>query len=257
MILFLICLILLLACWGSFLNFLAYRLVHDVSFAKPRSICPTCHYQIAWFDLIPIISWLNLRGICRNCRKPISKLYPAIELATILIGLALVYFCNPIDLPAYFIFSSALLIVIRTDLQTMLISRFTTLFLIPVPIILSLAKFNHQPLLAITITQVLSGIFLGYTLLFLINKIAWLITKQDGLGQGDIDLLTMIGAFTGAYGVWLSLMIGSILGSIIGVTLIYAGKSKLQTKIPFGPFLAVGAIIYILFQNQLLALLFT
>lgn len=257
MILFLICLISLLACWGSFLNFLAYRLVHDVSFAKPRSICPHCHYQIAWFDLIPIISWLNLHGICRNCHKPISKLYPAIELGTIITGLALIYFCKPIDLAAYFIFSSALLVVIRTDLQTMLISRFTTLFLIPIPIVLSLIKFNNQPLLPITITQVFAGFFLGYALLLSIKKIAWLITKQDSLGQGDIDLLATIGAFTGVYGVWLSLMIGSILGSIIGVTLIYAGKSKLQTKIPFGPFLATGALIYILFQNQLLALIFT
>lgn len=257
MVLFLICLISLLACWGSFLNFLAYRLVHDVSFAEPRSICPHCHYQIAWFDLIPIFSWLNLHGICRNCTQPISKLYPAIELATILTGSALVYFCSPQDWLAYFILISALLITIRTDLQTMLISRLTTLFLIPVPIVLSLAKFNHQPLLPITITQVIAGAFLGYFMLFLINKVAWLITKQDGLGQGDIDLLATIGAFTGIYGAWLSLMIGSILGSIIGVFLIYTGKSKLQTKIPFGPFLAIGAIIYILFQNQLLALLFS
>jgi len=254
--LFLICLIPLLACWGSFLNFLAYRLVYDVSFAAPRSICPNCHYQIAWFDLIPIFSWFNLRGICRNCSQPISKLYPAIEIATILTGLALVYLCNPADLLAYFIFVSALLIIIRTDLQTMLISRITTLFLIPVPIILSLAKFNGEPLLPITIAQVISGIFLGYLILFLINKIAFLITRTDSIGQGDIDLLATIGAFTGVYGVWLSLMIGSIFGSIIGIILIYTGESKLQTKIPFGPFLATGAILYILFQNQLLVLLF-
>jgi len=256
-ILFLICLILFLACWGSFLNFLAYRLVHDISFAKARSICPKCHYQIAWFDLIPIISWLNLQGICRNCQKTISKLYPIIEFLTILIGVALFYLCNPEDWIAYFIFISALLVVIRTDLQTMLISRFTTLFLIPVPIILSLVRFNNYPLLPITITQSINGIFWGYSILFLINKITWLIAKKDGLGQGDIDLLAMIGAFSGIYGVWLSLMIGSILGSIIGITLIYSGKSKLQTKLPFGPFLAIGAIVYILFQNQLLTLLFT
>ena len=256
MILFLICLILFLACWGSFLNFLAYRLVHDVSFTKSRSICPNCHYQIAWFDLIPIISWFNLRGLCRSCHQPISKLYPMIELVTILTGLMLFYFGRPEDLVAYFIFISALLIIIRTDLQTMLISRFTTLFLIPIPIILSLTKFNSYPLLPITIMQAINGIFWGYSILFIINKIAWLITKKDGVGQGDIDLLAMIGAFSGIYGVWLSLMIGSILGSITGIILICTGQSKLQTKLPFGPFLAIGAIIYILFQNQLLTLLF-
>lgn len=250
--------ILLLACWGSFLNFLAYRLVHDISFGHARSICPSCKYQIAWFDLFPIISWLILRGKCRNCILPISIIYPIIELATILVGLGLIYLIHPSYFLSSFILISALLITIRTDLETMLISRFTTLFLIPVAFIFSLTYFGHEPLLSVTISESIKGTVFGYLLLFLINKTFLFLTKKNGLGEGDMELLAMIGAFTGIIGAWVSLMLGSIMGSIIGILMIYQQRQNLQfdTKIPFGPFLAISAIIYVLFQNQLLTLLF-
>jgi len=254
--LLLIYLILLLACWGSFLNFLAYRLVHDLSFGKLRSVCPRCLYQIAWFDLIPVLSWCNLRGKCRNCVLPISKLYPIIELGTIVILLALYYTTPSAYLPAYFIFISALLVIIRTDLETMLISRFTTLFLIPIALVFSLTYFKNSQLLPITILESILGTVFGYLILYLVNKIFFLVTKKEGMGQGDMDLLATIGAFTGIMGAWISLMVGSITGSIVGIIMLYFGNSKMNTKIPFGPFLALGAIIYTIFQTQILTFLF-
>lgn len=256
MSLFIIYIAALLLCWGSFLNFIAYRLVHDVSFRRLRSFCPNCNYQIAWFDLLPVLSWLKLRGRCRNCLLPVSILYPAIELTTVLIGFGLIYLTQVEHLLAYFIFVSALLITIRTDLETMLISRFTTLFLIPIAFIFSLTYFGHDPLLPINISDSIRGALFGFFILYLTNQIFLLLTKKDGMGQGDIDLLAMIGAFTGITGAWISLMIGSITGSFIGITMIYAGSYKLNTKVPFGPFLAFGAIVYTLFQNQLLRFIF-
>ncbi len=255
--LMLICLILLLASWGSFLNFLAYRLVHDMSFRKQRSICPNCKTQLAWYDLFPIFSWLYLTGKCRTCQKPISLLYPIIELLTVTVGLALFYLISPIYWLAYFVFFSALIVTIRTDLQTMLISRFVTLFLLPVPIILSLVTYHGESLLPITTNQVLLGASIGYLILYLINKFFWLLTSKDGMGQGDMDLLCLIGSFTGIYGAWICLMLSSMLGSIFGISLIILGKSQLQAKLPFGPFLALSAIIYTLFQNQILTLIFS
>ena len=249
-------LIALLACWGSFLNSLAYRLVHENSFAKLRSFCPNCHYSLAWFDLLPIISWCILHGKCRNCRQPISKLYPLMELATILVGLRLIYVTPPNYLLAYAIFCSALLITIRTDLQTMLISRFATLFLIPIACALSLIRIKNHFLLPITTLAVLQGALFGYFILYLTNKLFWLFTKKQGMGEGDMELLAMIGAFTGPVGAWVSLMLGAILGSFIGVILIYKNSHHAGSKIPFGPFLAASAILYILFQNQILNFLF-
>lgn len=244
--------ILVLACWGSFLNFLAYRLVHDLPFSKQRSLCPHCHYQIAWYDLVPILSWLNLKGRCRNCKKSISILYLLIELLTIILGLLVFYLISPSCWLATFILFSALLITIRTDLETLLISRFVTLFLIPVPIVLSLVNLKPQALLCVNLTQALSGAGFGYLILFLINQIFKLCTKKEGIGQGDMELLALIGAFTGVYGVWMTLTLGSILGSLIGLLLIGINQLNRQTKLPFGPFLAISAILYVLFQNQLL-----
>lgn len=251
-----IILIFLLACWGSFLNSLAYRLIYTDSFSKCRSFCPSCRNEIFWYDLIPILSWCLLHGRCRNCHQPISKLYPLIEFLTIIVGLGLVYTCLPETIFAYSIFCSALIITIRTDLQTMLISRFTTIFLIPVAWILSLLHWGSYFLLPISIVSSIKGALFGYLILYLTNKFFWLFTKKQGMGEGDIELLAMIGSFIGVTGAWVTLMLGSILGSLVGIVLIYCTTHQSDSKIPFGPFLAISAIIYILCQNQILKFLF-
>jgi leader peptidase (prepilin peptidase) / N-methyltransferase len=223
---------------------LAYRLVHDVYLFKKRSFCPKCHNTIYWHDNIPVISWFILKGKCRYCGESISKLYPFIELLSVLLFVPLFYKFTFPFLLSYFIFFSALLITIRSDLETLLISRFATIFLIPLAFVLS--YFNWLP---ITINQSLIGALFGYGLLFLISKIFTLITKKQGIGEGDFELLAFIGSFTGAMGVWISLLIGSIGGSITGIILLLLGKLKFTNKIPFGPFLAFAAIIYILFKD--------
>lgn len=241
----------LFLCWGSFLNVVAYRLVHDESFIAPRSRCPDCKHQLAWYDLIPILSWLMLRGSCRYCKQPISRLYPFIECATTL-ALVLLYIQTPQHyFLAYALFFSALIINIRTDLETMLISRFVSLFLIPLGFILS--AYN---LLPITLTQSVLGAALGYGVFYITSRLFHLITGKEGMGQGDVELLAFIGSFTGTIGCWITILVGSISGSIIGISIILLLKKDKNTRIPFGPFLAFGAIAYVLYSRQLTALLF-
>src|SRR2546428_8423420 len=127
---FFILLLLLSLCWGSFLNVVGYRLMKDEHLLD-RSRCIHCKHQIAWYDLIPVISYFMLKGKCRACRQPISGLYPFIELFTTMSMLLLYYLVDFEYFIAYFLFFSALIITIRTDLETMLISRWVTLVLVP------------------------------------------------------------------------------------------------------------------------------
>ena len=239
----------LFLCWGSFLNILSYRFIKKISIISPRSFCPHCKVTIAWYDNIPIFSWLALGGVGRHCKKPISILYPTIELLTVLL-FSLLYFWVPTHyfIP-YFIFFSALVVTIRTDLEYMLISRLVTIFLIPLGL-----GFSMINLLPISIVDSMLGALVGYSFLFSISFLFHLFTGKKGMGQGDLDLLAFIGSFTGIIGCWISLLIGSIVGSFIGLGYLLLYRPQEQVKIPFGPFLVAGAVSFVLFQESLLRL---
>ena len=234
-------------CWGSFLNMLAYRLIRFKKIWITRSFCPQCKKTIFWYDNIPVISFLLLRGKCRFCKAPISFLYPFIEIFTTVVMLAL-YYTVPIQyFPAYFIFFSALIITFRTDIQFMLISRFTTIFLIPLGFL-----FSITGLLPISFLNSLLGTLIGYGLLLIVSYIFHYLMGKQGVGQGDLELLAFIGSFIGVTGCWISLFLGSIMGSLFGTLYMIITKQKLTTKMPFGHFLAIGAILYVLFETPLL-----
>ena len=152
--------------------------------------------------------------------------------------------------PAYFLFFSALIVTIRSDLETMLISRFVSLFLVPVGCILSF--FGYLPL---SLTQSILGALFGYFILFAIAAIFKKLSGKEGMGQGDIELLAFIGSFLGITGAWLSLFIGSIAGSLIGLIILARNHHAPGKRIPFGPFLALGAISFVLFHEKLIALI--
>lgn len=238
-------------CWGSFLNVIAYRLMfHEISFFSPRSHCPYCKQIIAWYDNIPVLSWLLLLGKCRHCKKTISWLYPFIELLTAVSFWLLIERIHPIYLPAYTLFFSALIISIRTDLETLLISRFVTLWLIPLGFI-----FSYYGLLPISLQQSIFGAISAFVCLFTIAQVYYLLTKKVGMGQGDVELLAFIGSFIGIIGWWMSLLIASCTGTLIGIGIAFLHKkSFVGVKIPFGPFLAFGAILYVLFQSKIVSL---
>lgn len=237
---------LIFLCWGSFLNVVGYRLVEGTTLLG-RSACPYCKKHIAWYDLIPILSWLILKMRCRSCHKTISYLYPTIELLTALIMTAMLIYIQPTYWLAYFLFFSALIVTIRTDAEYMLISTYMTLYLMPIGILLSIFKF-----LPLNPVNSILGTIAGYAVLWFIAHVFKRTRKKEGLGQGDIDLLAMIGAFTGLLGVWITLFLGALFGSIIGLTIALC-KKKHDIAIPFGPWLALGAIIYVFFQEYLIA----
>ncbi|MFZ5953603.1 MAG: prepilin peptidase [Candidatus Dependentiae bacterium] len=239
----------LFLCWGSFLNVVGYRIIRGLSVVAPRSYCPHCRKTIYWYDNIPVISWLKLNGVCRHCKKPISFLYPFIELITALSLTTVALLVPHHYFLSFFIFFSALIVTTRTDLEKMLISRFMTLFLVPLGI--GFASFG---LLPIDLLDSLIGALAGYGLLWLTKTIFYRFKGQEGLGQGDLDLLCFIGSFTGLFGIWFSLLIGSVTGSIVGIVYLITHKKTREVKIPFGPFLALGAMSYVLLSPYLLLL---
>jgi len=240
----------LFLCWGSFLNVVSYRLIKRISIISPRSFCPHCTNTINWYDNIPVISWLALAGACRYCKKKISILYPTIEILTACL-LSLLYFSVPMHyFVPYFIFFSGLIVTIRTDLEFMLISRLVTIFLIPLGFL-----FSKGGLLPINTMDSILGACGGYLFLFTIRSLFHLITGKEGMGQGDLELLAFIGSFIGIVGCWASLLIGSLTGSFIGLGYFLFYRPTTAMKIPFGPFLAGGAISFVLLQELLLRLL--
>ena len=240
-------------CWGSFLNVLAYRLILGQSIVKPQSSCPKCKKLIAWYDNIPVLSWLFLAGKCRNCKKSISFLYPFIEIFTTVILLLLYIYIPHHYFLAYFIFFSALIVTIRSDLETMLISRFMTMYLAPLGFF-----FSAYHMLPLSIIESICGAIFGYFFLQIINVIFKYLRNIDGIGEGDFDLLLFIGSFTGIIGCWTSITLGSLIGTLYGITSLISitsndknTQSLHATKIPFGPFLAYGAIVFVFIQKYI------
>lgn len=154
-------------------------------------------------------------------------------------------------IPAYFIFFSALIVTIRSDIETMLISRYVTLCLIPIGILAS-----YLELLPISTTESITSAVIAGGILWLIGQLFYLCTHRVGLGQGDIDLIAFIGSFTGLMGTWVTVMLGSILGTFFGLGLILTTGQKKSLPIPFGPFLAISAMVYVLYAPQIIIVLF-
>jgi leader peptidase (prepilin peptidase) / N-methyltransferase len=240
--------VILSACWGSFLNVLAYRLVCNQSVILPCSHCAQCKQSLVWYDMIPIFSWVWLRGHCRTCGTYISWLYPFIELISALLFSLLWYRIDSHYFVAYALFFSALIITIRTDLEHMLISRFATTFLIPLGITAAFTGF-----IPLTPVQSMLGTFCGYFFLFSIATLFKWFTNKEGMGAGDFDLMALIGSFTGLLGVWIAILIGSTLGSLVGLFFLVVLKKDRSFKIPFGLFLAGGAISYVLYAKIILS----
>jgi len=234
--------ILIFLAWGSYLNSLGYRLLQPHFFLKSRSFCPECLHQIAWYDNIPLISWILLKAHCRSCKQPISWLYPFIEIITT-ISFCMIYTHLPDhDWLSHGIFFSTLILTIRTDFQAMLISRFTTIYLIPFIFLGALLQ-----LIPISLPQSIIGACFGYSLMWLIQKIALITTQKDSLGQGDLELLAYIGSFVGSFGCWITLSLGSILGMLC-TTIYICCTQKRVTHVPFGPYLCIACMIFIFYK---------
>ncbi len=231
-------------CLGSFLNMLAYRLVHDKSLLIPRSFCPSCFNIIAWYDNVPVVSYLILGGRARCCKNNISWLYPIIELITPLLVVLLWLKYGSLNQHHYFftyLFAvSALIVSVRTDLDAMVIPQLCTLYLVPCGIL-----FSYCGVIPITINESMLGAAIGYGSLWLVNFLYKCYSGQDGLGVGDMELLAMIGSFFGPFAVWYAIMYGSYVGLLIGGSYLLLSRKESSTPLPFGPSLVMGLFIYL------------
>ncbi|MCE5333499.1 MAG: prepilin peptidase [Desulfobacteraceae bacterium] len=233
-------------CLGSFYNVVIHRLPLGQSIVSPGSRCPGCGTAIAGYDNIPVLSYLLLRGRCRSCAAPISFRYPLIEVLTGLFALLFVrrYGLHP-QAAIEFVFFSLLLIISCIDLDTYTIPHVLSMPGIALGFLLSF----FTPRLAWT--DSLLGIFLGGGLLYAIATLYGMIRRKEVMGGGDVVLLGMIGAFLGWPGVVFTVLVSSISGMVIALPVMYFTGKGMGAQIPYGPFLAFGAVCYI-FWGQLL-----
>lgn len=225
---------------GSFLNVCIQRLPAGESVVRPRSRCPGCGNPIAWYDNIPVVSYLLLRGRCRGCREGISVQYPLIEFATALLwAAAFARYGFGIEGLRCATFLTLLLGIAMTDAKHMVIPDHFSL----VGAVLGLG-FAAIPG-GFPFTRALAGALVGYVFLRLIAYVAEKIVGKPALGLGDVHMMAMVGAFVGVSGTLLTLFLGSLLGLLIGVPLTWRkGRlTLLGTYLPLGTFLALGAAI--------------
>ncbi len=226
---------------GSFLNVCIYRIPREKSVVSPPSACPSCGSQIKPWDNIPVVSYLILAGKCRNCGQKISLRYPTVELLNGLLYMAVILqFGIGWHLPLLFALVSAMVVITFIDLDFQIIPDAITIpgmiiglaashFLLPDPF----AKYS-----LLGFTSSLIGLLAGGASFYLIA-----VLSKGGMGGGDVKMMAMVGSFMGWKGVLLTTLIGSLTGSLVGIGLmIFKGKGR-KAKIPFGPFLALGALI--------------
>jgi len=227
---------------GSFLNCIIYRLQTGEGFLTGRSFCPYCKHELSWQDLIPIFSFLILRGKCRYCSQKISLQYPLVELATGLLFVSFFIFHF-----SFFIFIIAcfLIIIFVYDLKYYIIPDKVIYPAIAIALIFNfqflISKqfliFNHSILNAL-------GAALFFSLIVLVSRGKW-------MGVGDIKLAALMGLFLGFPDILVALFLAFFIGGIIGIGLIISGKRTLKSEVPFGPFLVLGTFIALFWGSQI------
>ena len=235
---------------GSFLNVVILRLpAEGESIVYPASRCPACGTPIHWYDNIPILSYLFLLGRCRACRGAISLQYPLVELCMALLSLALyTKFALSFEFFFYFLFLAALLAIIFIDIHHQIIPDVISL---PGILVGFAGSFVASEL---TWQQSGLGILLGGGMLYAVAAGYYLLTRREGMGGGDVKLLGMIGAFLGVQSLLFVVFASSLSGSIIGIlAMLKQGKGG-KTRIPYGPFLALGAMLFLFFRDDIFRL---
>jgi leader peptidase (prepilin peptidase)/N-methyltransferase len=235
---------------GSFLNVCIWRIPREESIIRPSSHCPSCQQPSRVYDNIPFFSYLMLSGRCRKCGASISPRYPLVEGLTAAMALLLFWkFGLSLRLVASFIFAAALIVITFIDLDHQIIPDVITL---PgIPLFLLAAIF----VMRISVRDALLGMAIGGGTLYLIAFLYEVIAKREGMGGGDIKLLAMLGGFLGWQSLWVILLVSSLTGALVGITVMVIKGADLKYAVPFGPFLALGALVHLFFSGYLMSLL--
>jgi len=257
---------------GSFLNVVVHRLPRKESIVFPNSRCPACSSAIAWYDNLPLLSYLILRGRCRACGIGISIRYPAVELLTALLYAAVTWRDGfSLALPFDLVFVSALVALIFIDAAHMLlldvitlpgivfalIARFAIPYFSATPHFddlpsLSGGILHGMPIWAISLIGAVIGGLIGGGSLWLMGWVWLKLRNKEAMGLGDVKMLFMVGAYLGWRITILTIFLGALSGSVIGVGhMLYKGDRDLQTELPFGVYLGAGAIIALLFGSRI------
>lgn len=236
---------------GSFLNVCIHRIPREESIVFPSSRCPKCREKIRPWDNIPVLSYLFLRGRCRHCKEKISPRYPLVETLCALIALAMLYrFGLTAAFFIYYAWACVLLVITFIDIDYQIIPDSLSIG----GIVVGLALVWWLP---VSYPEALIGLGVGAGLLIVVIYGYYFLTGKQGMGGGDVKLLGMIGVFTGWEGVLFTIFMGSLLGSLVGIPWALLQKKNMQAAIPFGPFLALGAFINVLFGDMLIDWYFT
>ncbi|MGC8976982.1 MAG: prepilin peptidase [Candidatus Ratteibacteria bacterium] len=237
--------------FGSFANVCIFRLPKGKSIIFPGSFCPNCNKSIKWYDNIPLISYVLLKGKCRYCKNPIPLRYFIVEFLTGLLFF-LVYKKFGIS-PSTFVYNLlflSLVIISFIDMDTFLIPD---VIVIPGIFLGLLFSFFFPQIYQMERIEGLIysffGVIAGGGVLIFLGFIGKLLFKKDAMGGGDVKLLGMVGAFCGWKSILLTLFFASLFGTLISLILILIKKKKIEDYVPFGPYLAIGAVISVFLKN--------
>ena len=227
--------------FGSFANVCILRIPEKKSIAWPGSACPKCQAPLKWHENIPVFSWLLLRGRCRKCQEKISYQYPSVEILTaFLFGWAAQHFGLTFQLLEALILIFGLVCITFIDLKHMIIPD---VFSLP-GIVLGLALALISP--DRTFLGAVAGVLVGGGFFYAIAWIYATFRKREGLGGGDIKLMAALGAFLGWQSIPYIVLVSSLVGSLVGLSLLLFQRKNLKTEIPYGPYIAVAALSYLL-----------
>ena len=248
--------------FGSFLNVCIYRLPRQESIAFPPSHCTNCNSFIKYYQNIPVISYIFLGGKCNSCKEPISVIYPLVELFTaVLVTLLFYKYGVTIKTFVYVILALSLIVISFIDLEHFIIPNVITFPGILIGLLYNLLitdwglLINILPKIdpgniffivpKIPALNSIFGIIIGGGTLLLIAYLYKLIRKREGMGMGDVKLLAMLGAFLGINGVFFIILVSSLVGSVIGITIILLQKGNMKLALPYGPFISLAALIFL------------
>jgi leader peptidase (prepilin peptidase)/N-methyltransferase len=248
-------------CIGSFLNVCIHRIPRELSVVKPRSFCPGCERTIPWYCNVPILSYVLLRGKCRFCGVRISARYVTVELLVGLLFLltwlkfdtmpgARPLALAPIEawplVPIYWLLVSGLVLGTFVDFEHLIIPDRVTLGGIAAGVVLSAVApaLHGESEMLYGLLWSLTGAALGWGILWLIAIFGRFVFRKEAMGFGDVKLLGAIGAFLGWRAVLFTIVVSSFAGSLVGVTLVVLKLKAMQSRIPYGPYLALAAVIW-------------